>query len=69
MVYLAGSFFFYILANHIGKKQLDEYWKLTYLTDIIKNIFITIAIFVYAFSPKESIKKESSSSVPYLDMI
>jgi len=68
MIYLGGSFFFNILANHLNSKQLDKYWALTFLTDIIKNIFITIAIFIYAAYPLRSTNNKSSS-VPYLDMI
>jgi len=68
MIYLGGSFFFNILANHLDPKQLSEYWNLTFLADIFKNIFIAIAIFVYAVNPKDTTKKQSSS-IPYLDMI
>ena len=67
MIYMGGSFFFNILAEHLGRKQLDEYWSLTYLADIFKNIFITISIFIFARQHKK--KTSSSHSIPYLDLI
>ena len=68
LIYLGGSFFFNILAAHLSVQQADKYWALSFLTDIIKNVLITIAIFIYAANPmKNSINK--STSVPYLDMI
>ena len=66
MFYLAGSFFFYILANHLDKSQISEYWYLSFNADIIKNTLFAIAILVYARKNHE-IKK--STSIPYLDMI
>jgi hypothetical protein len=68
MVYLGGSFFFYILANHLDQKQIDQYWTYTYITDILKNIFLMISVFMFALNLKNPSQKQKSS-VPYLDMI
>ena len=48
------------------KQEIINYWYLTYIADIIKNIFITIGVFVMAkHTPhQQKIKK----SLPYLDM-
>ena len=48
------------------KHEIIKYWYLTYIADIIKNIFIAIGLFVMArHTPNtEKIKK----SLPYLDM-
>jgi hypothetical protein len=68
MIYLGGSFFFYILANHLDQKQIDQYWTYTYITDILKNIFLTISVIMFAINLKKS-SQNQKSSVPYLDMI
>jgi len=58
--YLAGSFFFNILANQLPK-EIMKIWFYTYLFDIIKNIFIAIALVLYK-------QKKEKKSVPYLDI-
>ena len=59
--YLAGSFFFNILANHMTSAELDKYWSYSYLFDIIKNILITIGVLIYK-------QKREIKPMPYLDM-
>ena len=59
--YLAGSFFFNILANHMTAAELDEYWFYSYLFDIIKNILITVGLIIYK-------QKKGLKPMPYLDM-
>jgi hypothetical protein len=65
VVYLSGSFFFYILANHVPIEELSKYWPLTYVFDIVKNIFFAIGIYIYA---KQFSKKKNQKSIPYLDI-
>lgn len=59
--YLAGSFFFNILANHMTSAELDQYWSYSYLFDVIKNMLITIGLLIYK-------QKKELKSVPYLDI-
>jgi hypothetical protein len=58
--YLAGSFFFNILANQLPK-EIMKIWFYTYLFDIIKNILIAIALVLYK-------QKKEKKSIPYLDI-
>ena len=44
MVYLGGSFFIYIFFNQAEGHIMDDFWFLTYLFYIVKNIFFIIAI-------------------------
>lgn len=67
MFYLAGAFFFNILANHLDRAMIQEYWYLSYNADIIRNILFAVSIYVYA--KHELIARKSSNHVPYLDMI
>ncbi len=48
LIYLAGSFFVYISANSLTIKQLQEYWVITNIASIVKNIFFVIAIYLQA---------------------
>ena len=63
LVYLGGSFFFNLLANHINPK----YWYITYITETIKNIFFFIALIIYSKSPRGNALDKKS--LPYLDMM
>jgi hypothetical protein len=64
MLYSAGSFFIYIFANKIEWKLLDQYWFLTYLFYILKNIFLFIGIMFYA---KQSKNPQAAKLRPYLN--
>jgi hypothetical protein len=46
MIYLAGSFFIYILANQINRELLERYWFLTNALYVVKNLFIGVAFFI-----------------------
>lgn len=59
--YLAGSFFFNILANHMTIAELQKYWYYSFLFDIVKNVLIAIGISVHRH-------KNRPDSIPYLDM-
>ena len=65
MFYLAGTFFFNIVGNELNKEEKRLYWHYSYLADIIKNLFFTIAIMLYA---SKSLKKsEPVKRLPDLD--
>ena len=64
LIYLGSSFFFNILANQVSK----DYWYLTYIPEIIKNMLFSISIILYKNKSKDN-STIKSSNVPYLDMI
>lgn len=69
MLYLGGNFFFNIMASQVGQNQeIQEYWFLTYIPDLVKNIFFAVAIIMFNKNPTPE-KNKPISSVPYLDMI
>lgn len=64
MFYLAGTFFFFIMANAGTLKQVKEYWFVTYIIEIIKNLLLAYAVYVYAHNHRHvNAKKE----LPNLD--
>jgi hypothetical protein len=67
LIYLGGSFFFYILIDHLNNEDVDTFGNLTFVAEIIKNILFGIAIFIYSRYPHENPKQKPA--VPYLDMI
>jgi len=62
--YLAGSFFFNILANNFTNEQFTKYWFYSYLFDDIKNILFVISMFLFAKQQQKKPKKTE----PYLDI-
>lgn len=68
LIYLGGSFFFFILFDHLSKDQIAAFGDLTFITELIKNILFSVAIFTYFRYPFEKTEK-SKQSIPYLDMI
>ena len=67
LIYLGGSFFFYILIDHLNKEEVETFGQLTYMAEIIKNILFSVAILIYARQPK--ITNNKPPNIPYLDMI
>lgn len=47
MIYLAGSFFIYIFAYQVDQTILHQYWLLTNVFTIIRNILTSISILIY----------------------
>lgn len=67
LIYLGGSFFFYIMANHMTDAEIDRYWELTYIGEIIKNILFAYSIFLFVRQKKENGFK--NKILPNLDMV
>lgn len=65
MIYLGGSFFFFILGNHLSTEQNEKYWDYSFFVDIGKNILIAISLLVFAKHPGHLISKPKN--IPYLD--
>jgi hypothetical protein len=68
LIYLGGSFFFYMLINHLDKKDVAKYANLTYIAEIIKNLLFAFSIFIYKKFQLNKIHNHSKN-IPNLDMI
>lgn len=68
LIYLGGSFFFYILINNLSKEQVDTYGNLTYIAELIKNLLFGVAIYVSSKSQTDN-PPNKQSNIPFLDMI
>lgn len=67
LIYLGGSFFFYILINHLNEEQIQIFGILANLTEILKNIVFAIALYIYfKYSTKPT---ASQNNIPYLDIM
>ncbi len=66
MIYLAGSFFIYIFANQVDRKELTQYWFLTNVFAIIKSIFFAAAIFIN-YNKQNKQPTYQSNLHPYLN--
>jgi hypothetical protein len=64
MTYLGGSFFIYIFTNQARSEVLDDYWFLTYIFYIVKNIFFFIGLSIYS---KPTIESTHKKLKPYLN--
>lgn len=67
MIYLGGSFFFYILINHLDHEEVEKFGNMTYVAEVLKNMLFCIAIYIYSKSPLNKIQK--TDNIPNLDMI
>lgn len=68
LIYLGGSFFFYILFDQLSQEQISEFGTLTYLAEIVKNLLFTAALFIYSKNTPIKTAKQKEN-IPYLDML
>jgi hypothetical protein len=68
LVYLSGTFFFHLLIDYLPRKQIREYWFITYIFDIIKNILFTIAIFVHIRQANKKPQTQKTNE-PFLNFL
>jgi hypothetical protein len=68
LIYLGGSFFFYILINDLSNDQIEAFGKMTYVSEIIKNLLFCTGLYIYGRYPIKEISKKNEN-IPYLDMI
>jgi hypothetical protein len=52
IIYLSGSFFIYIFANHVDRQLLFQYWFLTYIFYVIKNILFIVGATIYGIQSR-----------------
>ena len=68
LVYLAFTFFFNILVNHVDNEVIKNYYHFSYIGDIIKNLLFAVAIWhLPRRSGSES--RVQSFNAPKLDLI
>jgi len=68
LVYLAFTFFFNILVNHVDNEVIKNYYHFSYIGDIIKNLLFAVAIWhLPRRSGSES--RAQSFNAPKLDLI
>jgi len=65
LLYLGTSFFFFITIDQLDESQIKIFGNLTYIAEILKNIFFALAVIIYTKKPIENTKPKS---IPYLDM-
>ena len=68
LIYLGGSFFFYILINELDTNQVENFGNFTYIAEIIKNILFAFSIFMFKKHPVNK-THNPSKNIPNLDMI
>lgn len=69
LIYLGGSFFFYISINELNKQEVETFGNLTYLAEIIKNVLFAFSFLVFMKNPIHKKNDEKQMNIPYLDMI
>jgi phosphatidylserine synthase len=67
MLYLSGSFFIYVFANQVDDETLRNFWYLTNVFYVIKNILFGIALLILFKQSKVSSPKSHKKMYPYLN--
>lgn len=67
LCYLSCSFFFNILASSFEYDALQPYWYITFIFEIIKNLFFTFGVYLLSKEKIDSTLRKTE--VPNLDMM
>lgn len=67
LIYLGGSFFFYILINNLDHSEVEKFGNMTYIAEIIKNLLFVFALFLYKKFPTNR-THNLPKNIPNLDM-
>ena len=68
LLYLGGSFFFYMLISNLEESDVARFGNMTYIAEIIKNLLFAFSIFMYKKHPVNKTHNHSKN-IPNLDMI
>jgi len=70
IIYLGSGFFFNILANNVTDQQFENYWHLTYIPEILKNLLFAMVLLGYpSYINEQPNSKLKKSDIPNLDII
>lgn len=47
-LYMAGTFFLFIYASTLSAKEVNSYWIINYISNILKNVLFALAIVIHA---------------------
>ncbi len=67
LIYLGGSFFYYMLVNNLDSKEYEKLADLTYIAETIKNILFGIAMIILQKFTVNKINNHPKN-IPNLDM-
>ena len=67
LIYLGGSFFFYLMINQLNNYEVSYFGNLTYIAELIKNALFAISVFMYKKYLDSAIPKKPIK-IPNLDM-
>lgn len=67
LIYLAGSFFIYLYANQVPENELYKFFFVTFIFNIIKNIFIATGFWLAYKRPKAASIHHSHEYQPFLN--
>lgn len=68
LIYLGGSFFFYLMINHLTPSEIEQYGNLTYVAEIIKNLLFGYSLFVYKKYNSIHTRENNNKTIPNLDL-
>ena len=64
MIYMSGTLFLFIIANSLSTKEMEKYWAINNLSNVITNIIFCIAFLVNRFVSRSPILEK-----PYEDVL
>ena len=62
LIYLSGAFFLFTQADNLSNQDKSNYWIIVYMTNILKNIFFSVAFYIKKNPTKNPLRKNPTIS-------
>lgn len=63
LIYLSGTFFIYLFSSNLTQNDLDRFWFINYLFNILKNILITLVFFLRKNNHKKILNQNNTYTI------
>ena len=60
LLYVASTLFLYIIASQLTEKEMEQYWSINHISNILTNLIFSIAFISFHFQRKNPSPENAS---------
>jgi hypothetical protein len=60
LLYVASTLFLYVIASQLSEKEMEQYWSINHVSNILTNLIFAVAFYLHRYK----YKNPSSENVP-----
>jgi membrane-bound ClpP family serine protease len=67
LIYFSATFFLFVYAASLPIKTAQDYWVISHISNILKNIFFATSFVIHAKTPNKPTKQHPTEYQPFLN--